>query len=396
MHKKGKIDRNKKKKKDILIVIDKFGVGDIVPIMDGLYNLSRYLNSENGYNSYLAIDKSLIKFLAACHSSFNLSMIGMEFMMPEKYSQVCFRKNYESINIKEWDLVISFDPLGGYSSLLLMGVRYKKIIMPEISSYKPLWKRIIDSFLDYDAVDCYGTEKKLCHKASISKDVVSEVIYREFKISDKLLYKKYKISSELDESDITNIYCCVSTGINSKTNIPYRSWNVDKYGEVLKYILCNTHMDIILVGSDGDKESNDKLFKMFHGNKRVKNMTCKTTFTEWMKLLSHAEFVLGNDSGYIHLSYFLGSQAFAIAGYWAYGRFLPYEKNDVKDIVPICICAPEPSCALCEFDGNEKTDECEASIKTRGRCKCIEDVCAKDVIATIDAWLIQKGLKYAN
>lgn len=388
-----KYSKSKNNIKNVLVIVDNIGVGDIVPLMDGLYNLSRYLNIENGYNIHLATDKSLIKFLAACHSTFNFSMIDMVCAMPEKYEPANFKKNHENINTKEWYLVISIVPIRGYFSSLLMGVKYRKIIMGEILSHKPWWIRIIDKlFLNYDAVNCYGTEKKLPHNAYISKAVVSEVIRREIKIKD-IVYKRYKISLKLDELYTTNTYCCVSTGVNRKGLYPYRSWDINKYREVVEYILFNTHINIVLVGSDGDKENNEKLFKMFHGNKRVKNMTCKTTFTEWMKLLSNAKFVLGNDSGYIHLSYLLGTQAFAIAGYWNYGRFLPYAKNDEKDNVPIDIRVSKLACALCAFNSNGRTDECNAVVKIKGRYKCIDDIESEDVIVVIDSWLVQKNLK---
>lgn len=384
-------------KKDVLIIVDRLGVGDMVVLMEGLYNLSLYLNAKNGYNVYLATDKSLVKFLAASQSTFSFSMMDMECTMPEKYNQVSFKKNYERINSKEWDLIISIDPLGGYFRFLLMGVRYKKIIMGEILSHKPWWRRIIDKlFLNYEEINCCGTRKKFLHKVSISKTVVNEVLHRESQINDKVVYKRYKISLNLNELVARNVYCCVSTGKNSKGIYPYRAWDINKYRDVLEYILSSTHMDVILLGSDGDRDNNEKLFKMFHGNKRVRNMTCKTSFSEWMKLLSNAQFVLGNDSGYIHLSYLLGTQAFVVAGYWDYGKFLPYAKSDAKDNVPIDIRVSEPACTLCVFNSNGRTDECNTVVKNKGRYKCIDDIRAEDAIVVIDAWLIQKGLKYTN
>lgn len=380
--------------KNVLVIVDRAGVGDIVLLMDGLYNLSRYLNIKNGYNMHLATDKSLVKFLAACNSTFNFSMLDMVYATQEKYEQANYKENYEHISTKEWDLIISIDALGGYTSLLLLGVQYKKIIVGEFLSYKSLYRRIIDKFfLNCEEIACYGTEEKLLHKAAISRIVVDEVLNRELQIKDKIIYKRYKISSLPKEPATADIYCCVSTGINSSGSTLCRAWEINKYKNVLEYILFYTDMDIILVGSDGDKENNENLFKMFHGNKRVRNMTCKTTFTEWMKLLSNAKFVLGNDSGYIHLSYLLGTQAFAIAGYWNYGRFLPYVKNDVNDNVPIDIRVSKPDCALCIYNNSGRTDKCNAVVKSKRRYQCIDDVSADDVITVIDDWLIQKGLK---
>lgn len=50
-------------------------------------------------------------------------------------------------------------------------------------------------------------------------------------------------------------------------------------------------------------------------------MTAKTSFDEWVEVLRNAEFIFGNDSGYIHLASMLRTKSFVIAGFWNYGRF---------------------------------------------------------------------------
>ena len=49
----GKSYDKKHKNKKILIIIERTGIGDVVLLLDSLYNLSRYLNEDNGYDVYL-------------------------------------------------------------------------------------------------------------------------------------------------------------------------------------------------------------------------------------------------------------------------------------------------------------------------------------------------------
>ena len=382
------------KTKEVLIIIDRVAVGDVVTLMEGLYNLSRYMNSDSGYNVHLATDCSVIRLLKACHSSFDFSMISISSTMQQKYYRTSYKKNYENLNIKSWDLIISIDPLERYLRLMLMGLQYKKIIAGEVLSHKTWSVKIIDKlFLNYDGINCCGTQKKMAHKASNSRAVISEVIRTEFQMKDEIVFYRYRIPLQHNNVPIKNMYCCVCAGDIAKGHAnPYRAWDVDKYIDVLRYILQFTNLDIVFVGSDNDKRNNDKLFAMLNCNERVKNMTCQTTFDGWMELLGNAKFVLGNDSGGIHLSYLLGTQAFVITGYYDYGRFHPYEKEDMDDIVPIDIRVPKPDCALCAW-GGEKDRHCDMTVKTKGRYKCIDDISAKDVIAAIDDWLIKNNLK---
>ena len=107
--------------------------------------------------------------------------------------------------------------------------------------------------------------------------------------------------------------------------------------------------------------------------------------------------MIGNDSGYIHLSYALGVQAFVTAGYWDYGRFWPYVKHDDEDAVPIDIRAARPECALCAYGNNSpKKHECDLLVKEKGIYKCIDDISVEDAIKVIYPWLEKHDLIVNN
>lgn len=111
---------------------------------------------------------------------------------------------------------------------MLMGLRYKKIIAGEVCSHKTWSIKIIDKlFLNYAGIDCCGTQKKMAHKASNSRAVISEVICTEFQMKDEIVFYRYKISLQHNNVPIKNMYCCVCAGDIARGHAnPYRAWDI--------------------------------------------------------------------------------------------------------------------------------------------------------------------------
>lgn len=384
------------KNKKILILIEHTGIGDVVLLLDSLYNLSRYLNEDNGYNVYLAVDESTSRFLMSCNATFGFHIIKMNFNPACKYDCDVYKNNFRKLNFQFWDLVISVDRLGIYLKLLLMGLSYGRIISSEIRYNLPFLDRLLESLLpNFQKLSFQDDGIKMINKTAIGEAVIREAVISEAS-ETKLVFNRYKIIPP-QSSNLSNMYCCVSAGIAKGHAYEYKAWEIDKHCELLNYIVSHTKVDIVLIGSEDDKENNGKLFGMLKNNERVINLTGKTSFKEWIALLANAKFVIGNDSGYIHLSYALGVQAFVTAGYWDYGRFWPYVKHDDEDAVPIDIRAARPECALCAYGNNSpKKHECDLLVKEKGIYKCIDDISVEDAIKVIYPWLEKHDLIVNN
>lgn len=388
----GKSYGKKHKNKKILILIEPSGIGDVVLLLDSLYNLSRYLNESNGYDVYLAVDESKSRFLMSCNATFGFHIKKMNFNPACKYDCDVYKNNFRKLNFQFWDLIISVDHLGNYLKLLLMGLSYGRIISSEIRHDLPLLDRLLEPLLsDLKKISFQDDGIKMINKTAIGEAVIREAVISE-ESKTKPVFNRYKIISP-QSSNLSNMYCCVSAGIAKGHDYEYKAWEIDRHCELLNYILSNTKVDIVLIGSEDDKENNGKLFGMLKNNERVINLTGKTSFKEWIALLANAQFVIGNDSGYIHLSYALGVQAFVTAGYWDYGRFLPYVKHDDEDAVPIDIRAARPECALCAYgNSSPQKQECDLLVKEKGIYKCIDDISVEDAIKVIYPWLEKKNL----
>lgn len=392
----GKSYGKKHKNKKILMLIEPPGIGDVVLLLDSLYNLSRYLNERNGYDVYLAVDESTSRFLTSCNATFGFHIIKMNFNPVCKYDCDVYKNNFSKLNFQFWDLIISVERLGNYLKLLLVGLSYGRIISSEIRYNLSFLDRLLESLLpNFQKLSFLDDGIKMINKTAIGEAVIKEAVSSE-ESKTKPVFNRYKIIPS-QSSNLSNMYCCVSAGIAKGHDYEYKAWEIDRHCELLNYIVSHTKVDIVLIGSEDDKENNGKLFGMLKNNERVINLTGKTSFKEWIALLANAKFVIGNDSGYIHLSYALGVQAFVTAGYWDYGRFWPYVKHDDEDAVPIDIRAARPECALCAYGNNSpKKQECDLLVKEKGIYKCIDDISVEDAIKVIYPWLEKHDLIVNN
>ena len=208
------------------------------------------------------------------------------------------------------------------------------------------------------------------------------------------------------ESDLNKFqkqkYCIISCGINIHHLYSCRSWLIENFAEVIYYIQDNLDLHIILCGDQNDIERTKKLYSFLKNTNNVINMTGKTSFEEWIELTKNAEFVFGNDSGYIHLAAALGTQAFVLMGFWNYGRFHPYQiSNEKKNYKkPILIHALRPDCALCAYKRIIKNDVkaqaakhlCDEEVKKNSVYKCIGDIGVDSAISAIKNYCYDNNL----
>ena len=148
-----------------------------------------------------------------------------------------------------------------------------------------------------------------------------------------------------------------------------------------------------MCGNTEDIEKTNNLLNYLDNTNNVLNLVGKTSFNQWIELTRNAEFVFGNDSGYIHIAAAVGTLAFVLMGYWNFGRFHPYQgiKEDKSYKKPVLIHALRPDCALCAYEMLIKNDVkaqkvkrlCDEEIKKNGVYKCIGDISVDSAKLTI-------------
>jgi ADP-heptose:LPS heptosyltransferase len=113
-------------------------------------------------------------------------------------------------------------------------------------------------------------------------------------------------------------YYVISIGANNLI----RQWPVEKYAELAKRIYTKTNMIGMVCGSKEDQLLAKELFKL--SIVPLIDMTGKTSLLELLSTIASTKFVVGNETGSIHIAASLKIPSFCITGGGHYGRFVPY------------------------------------------------------------------------
>lgn len=384
----------KVKKKNILILIDSVGIGDIVLQLSALHNLNKFMKNKSEYKLYLAANTIICNFLRNIESTFDMELIEVDFSIENKQNFYIFKSNYCKINNNYYDYIISFDNLGGYIKTIIIGLKYGEIIFSENQFSRKLIAKdfVFRLFLkNVNFVKIDHSVQSLTHKSLICKKVLYEVLKclsNKNEFIDE--YSEYEIPVLYQKNKIENNYCVITAGIAKGHDCPYRGWNIEKFAHVANFILANTDLIICLSGTNDDEVANSELYSMIKNKRRVINLTAKTSFDEWVEVLRNAEFIFGNDSGYIHLASMLRTKSFVIAGFWNYGRFLPYGDDVEVCAKPIDIRIDKPKCALCSIIKHNCMEKvaCDKKVLKDGIYKCIDDITSEMAIEAVKSHYI--------
>ena len=381
------------KKRNVLVLFHEPGIGDIICALDLIDKLELVFPEKENYKIFIAIDRYIYNFLSKIYHINKYEFIVLDIGEEDRNSFGIFRKNFKKLNSIEWERVVSFERLGRYLKLLIMGLATKSYYLIEFESFHSLYRQ--ESLLNFFLNDLH---------IFIFNDY--EMLFLLYEKAIFLFTGKH-IHLELPKIDILNEhsyflkekkYCIISCGIGLSHSNPFRVWPLDRFAKVIMHIRRVFHLDIYLCGSYDDIPNTNCLLESLSDKSNIYNFVGKTNFNEWIELIRNAEFVLGNDSGYIHLAAAVDTQAFVIIGFWNYGRFHPYQtsKEYLNYKKPILITAMKPECALCSFSqlwrNNPKAQFakslCIDEVKNNGTYKCISDISVKNVIDVLNNYYL--------
>ena len=372
----------KDKVKRMLCILDLSGVGDTVCVSDALYTL--WLSTRGKVELYIAGPKAAIHLLKTCKLAPDAHWIELDMEGDQKYSFSIFRCNHEKISRYHWDCITKMDILGSYMRLLFLGCQSNKIFaMNFIESHLNILDRLAGYYIKNLEMSYFPCDTFILEYNKVLID--KSIHFMNLKRSDTS-YKEYVIPV-FDESPLQNHlrrYCIICPSVS--TAVAHfereRKWPLNRFVQISDFILDNSNISIVLCGVMADKEDNGYVVAHCKDSSRIIDMTGKTTFSQWIELIRNANFILGNDSGYIHLAAYLKVPSFVISGYWNYGNYLPYHgKNIETKVIPIDIRLSRPACSSCrriKVGGADKT-ECDRLVREKGVYKCVWDISVKQV-----------------
>ena len=380
--------QDKDENKRILVIMDQLGVGDAVCSLDAFYNIAWY--TKDKYELYIATTPSVVHFLKESQSTFDAQLITLELRREIKFYYNVFKENQQKLDTCHWDYIISLNRIGNYMKLLLMNCSYDKMLGMEFIEQKisPMEKFFQKQLKNFHCIYLHDITHIMQVYAMIALQSL-HVLADENKNNEYLFYQ----IPYLGKNPLINKkgnYCIICPSIATQQDHPFahRKWPLERFMSIINFILDSSDLFVCLCGVEADRADNEYVISHIKKSPRIIDMTGKTSFKEWIELIRGAKFVFGNDSGYIHLAAYLGVQSFAIAGYWNYGRFLPYRGEYIKSVVkPIDIRMPMVSCTYCAHrDTKDITkQQCNHLVKEEGVYKCVWDISVEQAVQTLES-----------
>lgn len=213
-----------------------------------------------------------------------------------------------------------------------------------------------------------GSRLFYTHKVKGGKDI--HAVDRYLRIADYLRcgikdvrfpFPSYSTSS-LNLSMHSKDYAVIIPGARWKTKI----WPAEKFGKLTSKLPLKT----VVVGGKDDIEASDTIVLLSKG--KSTSLAGRTDLRELVEVIRHAQFVVSNDSGPMHIAAALNVPVFAIFGPTDAIRTGPYGKNHT-------IIREDVTCAPC-FKKTCNDMKCMNNLSVEKVYKIIKKSMSKGVI----------------
>lgn len=116
-----------------------------------------------------------------------------------------------------------------------------------------------------------------------------------------------------------------------------RSWEREKFVELIRLIKANSSEQIILAGGPAEAAIGDYLMESFPAA-NLSNQINQTSLTELVELIANAKIIVSNETSAIHIAAATQTKAICILGGGHFGRFAPYPAY--IENAPVCVYHP--------------------------------------------------------
>lgn len=151
---------------------------------------------------------------------------------------------------------------------------------------------------------------------------------------------------------------------------------------------------IFFIGNKVDKEISELINSYVEKKEnRVVNFVGRTSMDEWIEIIRGSRFIIGVDSGSIHVAVATGTLSFCLCGLWDGNKCFPYDVEFTAPgtILPVCIYREDVdiktlSCRLCRNKAREIgsiNNSCYSQCCEHLPCLCIQNILVDNVFSTI-------------
>lgn len=108
--------------------------------------------------------------------------------------------------------------------------------------------------------------------------------------------------------------------VNAAASNPYKMWDLENFTRLIEYIVNQKGLRVVYIGAASDREIYEK--QKFNEELKIPvvNLCGEVSIKDSLALLKRAEFILGNDSGNLHMASSTGTKVIGLYG------AMPFEK----------------------------------------------------------------------
>ena len=120
-----------------------------------------------------------------------------------------------------------------------------------------------------------------------------------------------------------------------------RMWSGSNYTEIIKRLSVNTNYRIVLCGTPTENKLCKNIvcsFKSEQINRRIVNLSGKTTLLDFLGIIKYASLLIGNDSAAVHIASAMNTKSICILGGGHIDRFLPCQIRNYLELYCLNVC----------------------------------------------------------
>lgn len=192
-------------------------------------------------------------------------------------------------------------------------------------------------------------------------------------LGEKYKCKRVNISTTGKKNE--NHYCVFSPlSAGNARNLSY-----EQCLRIIEILLSEYEGDIYITGICSHMEFIEKVVANFR-NQNVINFAGKTNLKQLFELIEEADFMIGIDSGHIHVASSVNTPSICITGLWDYGQFLPYRYDNQSVFDPFVVLPekqyPCQGCKIRNGNHNRNIDNevCFNNTNQGGQFCCLESI----------------------
>ena len=167
-----------------------------------------------------------------------------------------------------------------------------------------------------------------------------------------------------------------------------RRWPTERVAELLRQLTARHPVNVVLIGSPAERDHVASVVRESEVSGRLVDLAGRTSIEQVVALLAHADVVVTNDSGPMHIAAAAGSSTVALFGpetptLYHPLRARPEQRHAIHTL--------NLGCSPCMFVHDNKVLSCWFS-----QAKCMSGILPADVLASVEALLAGEEPKSAG